>query len=125
MYLGCSVALDGSKVDCIVTVDGDGTEPTHPGGKNWDFWFEASGKALFLNPQNRTMFANSGASEAGKAGCKAAVYKRGRLRIDTLPSGSHVCVLTGHRRYAELTLELEGTTRPQSGPLQVNYILWN
>jgi hypothetical protein len=119
----CSVALDGGKVECIVTLDGDGSEPKqHPGGKNWDFWFEESGKTLFLNSQNKTRFANAGTTEAGKAGCQAAEYRRGRFRIDKLPSGSHVCVLTGHRRYAELTLER--TSKPARGPLPVAYVLW-
>jgi hypothetical protein len=119
----CSVALDGGRVECLVTLDGDGTEPkVHPGGKEWDFWFEESGKALFLNPQNRTKFANAGTTEAGKAGCQTAVYKGGRFRIDRLPAGSHVCVLTGHRRYAELTLD--STSMPASGPLPVAYFLW-
>ena len=102
---------------------GDGTEPKqHPDGKNWDFWFEESGKALFLNSQNRTMFANAGTTEAGKPGCRAAEYKRGRFRIDKLPSGAHVCVVTGHRRYAELMLE--STRKLASGPLLVSYVLW-
>ena len=120
----CSVALDGGRVECVVTLDGDGTEPKqHPGGKKWDFWFEESGNALFLTSQNRTMFANAGTAEAGKAGCESAAYKRGRFRIDKLPSGSHVCVLTGHRRHAELMLE--STSKPCEGPpLPIAYVFW-
>jgi hypothetical protein len=123
MFDQCSVVLNGGYVECLVTLDGDGTEPKeHPGGKKWDFWFEESGKAIFLNSQNRTMFANAGATEPGKAGCQAAVYKRGRFRIDKLPTGSHVCVLTGRRQYAELTLE--STSKPARVPLPIAYVLW-
>lgn len=119
----CSVALDGGKVECVVTLDGDRTEPKqHPGGKGWDFWFEVSGKALFLHSQNRTLFANAGTADNGKSSCQAAAYKRDRFRIDTLPPGFHVCILTGQRRYAALTLV--STAKPQSEPLQLTYILW-
>lgn len=119
----CSVALDRAKVACIVTLDGDGTEPKqHPGGKEWDFWFEASGKIRSLNPQNQTMFANAGTTELGKVGCRAAAYKRGRLRIDTLPPASHVCVRSGQGRYAELTLG--NSTNSPDEPLPLTYILW-
>jgi hypothetical protein len=123
VYDYCSVSLERGEVVCIVILDGDGTEPKqHPGGKDFDFWFEASGKVRSLHPQNRTMFANAGTTQAGRAGCQAGAYKSGGLRIDTLPLGSHLCVLTGHGRYAELTLE--STANSPDEPLQVIYILW-
>ncbi len=119
----CSVALDRGDVQCVVTLDGNGNEPRqHPNGKDLDFWFEVSEKALYFNPQNRTMFANVGTTEARKTGCQAAAYKRNRFRIDTLPPGSHVCVLTGHQRYAELTLGSPAAS--PSKPLPFAYILW-
>jgi hypothetical protein len=93
------VALEGGKIECVVTLDGDGREPKqHPGGKEWDFWFEEVGRVRFLHSQNRTKFAL-----AGRAGCEAATYKLNRVRIDGWPLGSHVCVLTALGRYAELT----------------------
>ncbi len=116
----CSVALDGGKVEGIVVLDGDGREPPqHPRGKDWDFWFDASSLGLFLNPQNRAMFATVGTSEAGKSGCQAAAYKRNRLRIDKLPAGSHICVLTSHLKYAELTI-----VNSAKAPLEFAYTLW-
>ena len=123
MHDHCFAALDGGKVECVVTVDGDGTEPSqHPSGNDWDFWFEASARAIFLIPQNRTMFAKAGAAEVTKGGCEAALYKRDRCRIDILPPGSHVCVLTGRGRYAELTLE--NIAKGSHGPVLVAYTLW-
>ena len=119
----CSATLAGGQVACVVTLDGDGTEPKqHPDGKEWDFWFEVSGRTRSLNPQNRAMFANVGTTVAGKAGCQGASYKRGRFRLDTLPPGSHVCVLTGQGQHAELTFE--GTTNSPSEPLSFTYVLW-
>lgn len=71
----CSVALAVGKVLCTVTLDGDGTEPkTHPSGKDWDLWFEVSGKALYINPQNRTAFSDVVMHEPGKLGCQTATY---------------------------------------------------
>ena len=118
----CSVALNRGKVACVVILDGDGTEPKqHPGGNEWDFWFEVSGKMRYLNPQNQTMFANAGTSEVRKVGCQKAAYKPGRLRIDTLPAGFHVCARSGQGQYG-LTLG-NGTNLPDE-PLSLTYILW-
>ena len=119
----CSVAIDGGRVQCAATLDGDGAERRqHLTGKDWDFWLQASGKALYLNPQNQTMFADARKAEPGKPDCYAAPYKHGRYRVDTLPLGSRVCVLTGSRRHAELILESTGT--PPAGPLSFAYVLW-
>jgi hypothetical protein len=119
----CSVALDTGKVECALTFDGDGTEPLqHPRGKGWDFWYEASGKARLLRPQNRTIFASAPATTIEKAGCQTAPYKRGPLRIDRLPVGSQVCVRDRLGRYAELTMEKPANSAIE--PLKLASVLW-
>lgn len=118
------MALDGGKIECAAILDGDGSEPLqHLRGKEWDFWFEASGKIRWLHPQNHTMFAKAETTEPGKVGCQATTYSRRAFRIDALPSGSHVCVLTGQGRYAELTI-LDTVANSSNKPSQLTYVLW-
>lgn len=120
----CSIALDGAKKECWVTLDGDGTQPkAHSSGKEWDFWFDVSGKTRVLHPLNRVAFAKVGATEVGKAGCEAAIYKRGPFPVGKLSSGSHICVHTGDGRYAEITIESEPDSKGQN--LRFAYVLWN
>jgi hypothetical protein len=124
VYDQCSVALDGGKKQCYLTVDGDGTEPrVHSSGREWDFWFEVSGKIRSLDPLNRAAFAKAGRAEIGKTGCQSAMYKRGPLRVDTLPPGSHVCIRTVGGRYAEIILESAPNSQDQ--PLRFTYVLWD
>jgi hypothetical protein len=119
----CAAALGSGKVECVVTLDGDGSEPKqHPSGKEWDLWLNMIGKSRFLVPQNGARFAVVGVSEIGKAACQAADYKRGRLRLDLLFVGARVCVLTGHGRYADLTVESSGRTKMDSS--RFSYVLW-
>ena len=112
----CSVALDEGTVQCVVPVaNEDADSKQHPVGKNWDFWLQVSGKGVFLNPLNRTMFAKV----TGEASCHGAMYKRDRFRIDA--AGARVCVLTGQRKYAELTLE--SPAKSPGEPLVFSYLL--
>jgi hypothetical protein len=126
----CSVALNGGKVVCMVTLDGDGTErKSHPTGKEWDFWFEEAGKTRTLVSQNGTSFANPAPVEFGKAGCQASAFKSGRLRVDPLPAGLHVCVRSASGHYAELILNAElirdASARASNDELRFSYILWD
>ena len=109
----CSVALDGGHSQCVVALTNEDRDlPQYPKGKNWDFWYQATPKALYLTPLNRTMFAKGQAEEAGRAGCRAAVYKRNRVRLDTLEPGSHM--LCSHRGRPAGGAEHRGHC--QSGP---------
>jgi hypothetical protein len=126
----CSVALKGGKIECMVILDSDGTEPKpHPTGKEWDFWFEQIGKLRTLVPQNGTRFAKPAPVEFGKAGCQASAFKSGRLRVDQLPAGSHICVRSASGNYAELILNAElirdASPRASNDELRFSYILWD
>ena len=125
----CSVALDSGEVDCVVMLDGDGEPKQHPTGRKWHFWFEEVGKMRTLVPQNGTRFAKPAPVEFGKAGCQAATFKSGRLRVDQLPAGSHVCVQTRSGRYAELILNVPrvqvGRRGSSPNDLQISYIFFD
>ena len=105
----CSVDLDKGASDCIVTVDGDGTEPRiHPRGKAYDFWLQRNGKALYLIPQNGAALTIGDLKEVGFQGCGVAHYAKGSVR-------------TNEGRYAEMKLEDAG---PKSDGVAVTYITW-
>lgn len=121
----CSVTIDRGIIRCVVPLDeaNDDTQQNgHPTGKNWDFWVQATSKALYLSPQNRTAFAIPRASEAGREGCRAAVYKRDRVRIDNLPTPLHICVRTSDLRFGELTVQ--SINKSSTDPLSLSYVFW-
>jgi hypothetical protein len=118
----CSVDLDVGASVCNVIVDGDGTEPpTHPRGKAYDLWLQRNGKALYFVPQNGAVLAIGDLKEAGFQGCGVAQYAKGKIRIDDLPRGTHICVRTNEGRYAEMRLEDADLRR---GRVVVKYITW-
>lgn len=118
----CSVDLDKGARDCMVTLDGDGTDPRiHPHGKAYDFWLQRNGKALHLIPQHGAALAIGDLKEAGFQGCALAQYAKGKIRIDDLPRGTHICVRTNEGRYAEMRLEESGL---RSDRVAVTYVTW-
>jgi hypothetical protein len=119
----CSVDLDEGTAQCTITLDGDGTQPpTHPRGKGYDFWYQPAGKARYLVPQNGALLSTGGQTEAGSSGCAAATYVKGRIRIDGLPPGTHICVRTSTGRLAEFLLN--GSVDPKKGVVSITYITW-
>jgi len=102
----CAVDLDEGVCECIVTLDGDGTEPpSHPPGKNDDFRLEPSGSRLHIQPRHGTSLAKDTSVELGLTGCMAAQYTKARLRVDGLPAGTYICVHTNEGRYAEVRVD--------------------
>jgi hypothetical protein len=103
VFLHCGVDLDNGIAQCVVTLDGDQTEPPgHPAGKEDDFLLEPSGSRLYLQPRHGTLLAKASSAESGLTVCTAAQYTRGRMRIDGLAQGARICVRTNEGRYAEL-----------------------
>ncbi len=86
-------------IDC----DYSGLEPA--GFIGSDFWFEAFGKRRYLHSQHKARFSKGIATNAGYAGCAAATYVRGRVRVDDLPTGATFCMRTNEGRYAEIRIE--------------------
>jgi hypothetical protein len=101
----CSVDLQAGDAACATAPDGEQGDATgHPKSKNEDFWFEKTKGGSYLSPLHNAMFAKGGLKEAGFEGCEVADFSKSRLRIDTLPQGTHFCVRTGKWHYAELRL---------------------
>jgi hypothetical protein len=59
---------------------------------------------------------------AGKTGCESAAFSKRRVRIDSLPLGTHVCVRTTGGRIAELQFVIE--SRRDFRLVQVSYVTW-
>jgi hypothetical protein len=118
----CAVSLDQGTAACLVTLDGDGTEPPlHPTGKEFDFWYKAEGKASYFESENGTMFAVGGSDSADLSGCIAAVFSNRRVRVDGLPVGTHICLR--NRRGAIARIQLRGMD-PKKHFLSIGYATW-
>ncbi|QOY89862.1 hypothetical protein [Paludibaculum fermentans] len=101
----CAVDLDAGISECMVTLDGDGTEPpSHPSGQDHDFRLEPSGSRLYLQPRNGALIAKPTSVQPGLSGCVQARYSSSRLRVDGSPKDLYLCVQTNQRRYAELRI---------------------
>ncbi len=121
--LHCAVDLDDGKCECVITLDGDGTEfPSHPPGKDDDFRLEPRGSGLYLQPRHSAEFAKGTASEAGFSGCIGVTYVKGWLRVDDLPVGDHICVSTNQGHYAEL--RIDEAIRRGADQVLLSYTTW-
>ncbi len=121
--LHCAVDLDDGICECVVTLDGNGTEfPSHPSGKDDDFRLEPRGSGLCLQPRHRAEFARGTASKAGLSGCMNATYVKGQLRVDQLPLGNHICVRTNQGRYSEL--RIDEAIRRGADQVLLSYTTW-
>jgi hypothetical protein len=118
----CAVSLDQGTAACVVTLDGDGTEPpVHPTGKEFDFWYKAEGKISYFEPENGTMFAVGGSDPANQSGCMAAVFSKRRVRVDGLPVGTHICLRNRRGAFTEVQL-MEMDRKKQV--LSIGYATW-
>jgi len=118
----CSVNLDQGKASCLVTLDGDGTDPpVHPRGMGFDFWYQADGKAKYVAPQNGAVLALGDLNDAGFTGCSVANFSKRRVRVDLLSVGTHICVRNKAGRIAEIQLE---RVDPKSHRLPIAYVTW-
>jgi hypothetical protein len=117
----CSVDLDLGQSECMVILDGDGTEsPGYPPSKKADFRVELDGAQIYFRPVH-----GAEASRCGGAGLNAATgakYARRRLRVDDLPSGSHICIRTNEGRYGQLTINK--LTKPPLDSIELTYLIW-
>ncbi len=100
----CSVDLDAANWECEVILDGDGREsPGYPGIKGDDFRVVPDGVQFYLQPRHKAQIGQSGTE--GLAGCTSAKYATRRFRVDNLPVGTHICMVTNEGRFAELTIK--------------------
>lgn len=64
--------------------------------KGSDFWFENSGKRRYFHPQHGAQFAVrvQGKTERSCGPGSQLTYSKARMRIDDIPLGSPICILT-------------------------------
>jgi len=124
----CSVDLDAAYWECRVILDGDGREsPGYPGIKGDDFRVVPDGAQLYLQPRQRAQIGQS--ATQGLAGCASAAYATRRLRVDNLPVGARVCILTNEGRLAELTIKEQVRIKQKAAPpaqaIIFGYTVWD
>ena len=121
----CSVDFDradASQPECIVMVDGDGTEPLgYPNDKGSDLRVEERQNRIYFRPVHGAMFAAP--HDSGRSACEAAHYSERLMRVDDMPSGSHICIRTKEGRYGQMTIET--MSGPPTNTVEVNYSVWD
>jgi hypothetical protein len=117
----CSVDLDLGQSECMVILDGDGTEsPGYPPNKKADFRVELDGAQMYFRPVHGAEISRCGGTGLNTA--TGAKYARRRLRVDDLPSGSHICIRTNEGRYGQLTINK--LTKPPLDSIELTYLVW-
>jgi hypothetical protein len=118
----CAVSIDQGTAECLITLDGDGTEPPmHPTGKKFDFWYKSGGKVAYFNPQNGTAFAIGSRAAADLSGCTASTFSNRPVRVDPLPVGTHICLRSKEGRIAKVELKGLDANRKL---LSIGYVTW-
>jgi hypothetical protein len=117
----CSVDLDLGQSECMVILDGDGTEsPGYPPNKKADFRVELDGAQIYFRPVHGAEISRC--DGAGLNAATGAKYGRHRLRVDNLSSGSRICIRTNEGRYGQLTINK--LTKPPLHSIELTYLVW-
>jgi hypothetical protein len=121
LYDAGAADLDKDRESITVCVDCEEpvVQPTDS-FKGSDFWFQ-SGRRRYFHPQYGARFAKVNYGATGYSYCANAVYKRGSIRIDQLPSDAQICVRTDEGRYAAIQII---RYIPESGKLSISYTTW-
>ncbi len=91
-------------------------------GQGADIWFHAlTEKERYLEPMNGATIAK--VAQAGAESCTAATLSSSRIKIDDLPEGSYVCVLTDEGRRSQFRVNVPAGLSP--GVLGIGYITWD
>jgi hypothetical protein len=115
-------AIDIDEGDSWVDACADCEEqPLLTSFKGSDFMFQVVGKRQYLHPQHKARLASGITRGTAYEGCARATYAKGKLRIDTLPPKSVICVITDKGRFSEVTI---GDYDPQIKRLSFFYITW-
>ena len=120
----CSVDMDrtdGSQPECMVMLDGDGTEQLgYPDAKGTDFRVEEKENRILFRPLHGAMLAP--VHELGRAVCEAAQYSKHSLRIDKMPPGSLICIRTSEKRYGQIAIK--NVVGPPTNEVELSYVIW-
>ena len=116
----CSVDLDLGQSECMVILDGDGTEsPGYPPNKKADFRVELDGAQIYFRPVHGAEISRC--SGAGLDAASSAAYGRRRLRVDDLRTGSSICIRTNEGRYGQLTINK--LMKPPLDSIELTYLV--
>ena len=78
-----------------------------------DIWFEAvQGTERYLTPRNSATMAVFGTARPGEAGCSRLALSADRIPMQSLPTGTFVCVLTAEGNIAEVEILEEASPPP-------------
>jgi len=115
--------VDGTVIVMIVETEPDGALRTVSGKKGADFWYERNGKKRFFYPLNGAQFADWSASTTEEA-CANGLglnYSTRRMRVDGIPFGAPICLIThkGLRGVLRLT-EFD----PKTSGLMIHWVTW-
>jgi hypothetical protein len=114
---GCALDLHAGKTMCWIDL------PRPPAdSRDDDFWVEGSGKRMYFHPRNGSGLAKIGAAFPDPAACRSARYITGRLRIDRLPAGTHICVRTHSGSYGDVRLDKPGGA--DSYRVAMTFVAW-
>jgi hypothetical protein len=105
-------------------VEVDGPPPVIPeltSFKGSDFMFMVVGKKFYLVLQHKAQAAIGIPAGKGYAGCAAATFVKGKVRIDNLPSTTVICIHTDQGRFAEIRVE---KYEPEYKNLAFSYTTW-
>ena len=118
----CAVDIDEGKSTCTTGPDGRGAiAPMRD--PDSDFWLRAGANGeTYLVPLNGTGLALNPRTVWSKSGCIAAVYSTKAVRIDGLPIGSRVCILTNRDRYAQVAFF--DVVKSRANRIRMAFITW-
>jgi len=120
----CSVDIDrtdASQPECMVMVDGDGTESLgYPNSKGSDFRVEERQNRIYFRSLHGATLAI--ADDAGHSTCENAQYSKHLMRVDDMAPGSLICIRTAERRYGQM--KIEKVIGPPTNTVELSYVVW-
>jgi hypothetical protein len=124
IYNNSGIDIDEGKLAGVTTTicaDSECPPITTPGFKGSDFWFHMAWNRGYLSPQHGARFSKASVTSPGYAGCSTAKYVRGRVRVDSLPDNSAICMRTSEGRFAEIRIE---TYEAKAKSLKFSFTTW-
>jgi|SRR5580704_1969242 hypothetical protein len=127
---GSSLIYQGSAVDVdhgSFVVINDSNDPSTltyiESFEGSDFWFENSGKRRYFHPQHGAQFALRTTSKTDMSCGPGAslTYSKAQIRIDDIPFGSPICILTDEGRRGEIRIR---AFDPKTTGLTLEWTTW-
>jgi hypothetical protein len=117
----CAIDFQQNEPACMVHL-GTHDAASATDDSSLDLWLQVTDDGTWLVPLNQGAFSLNPSTVTDKGGCINATYAPGRVRIDSLPSGSRLCVLTRTGGYAEL--RFIGNVTAKQPKVTLEYMWW-